>query len=81
MAFASSPTRLFVPLRRWLPSSMRSIAAHYLLDQGRLLERPVVRFDEQGRVLGVEQWQSLDSLPSTEFYAGALCAGDRKSVV
>lgn len=75
MAFASSPIHLFVPLRGWLPSSMRSIAAHYLLDQGRLLERPVVRFDEQGRVLGVEQWQSLDSLPSTEFYAGALCAG------
>ena len=54
---------------------MRSIAAHYLLDRGQVVERPVVRFDEQGRVQSVEQWQSLDSLPSTEFYAGALCAG------
>ena len=54
---------------------MRSIAAHYLLDRGQVVERPVVRFDEQGRVQSVEQWQSLDFMPSTEFYAGALCAG------
>lgn len=54
---------------------MRSIAAHYLIGEGGIVERPVVRFDEQGRVLSVEQWHHLDRLAATEFYAGALCAG------
>lgn len=39
------------------------------------MPRPVVTFDNEGCVVNVEQWQRLDSLAATEFYAGALCAG------
>ena len=39
------------------------------------MPRPVVTVDDAGCVLSVEQWQQLDSLAATEFYAGALCAG------
>ena len=54
---------------------MRRIASHYLIDSGHITPRPVVTLDDQGRILCVEQWQQLDSLATTEFYAGALCAG------
>ncbi|MBQ7964365.1 MAG: cytosine deaminase, partial [Alistipes sp.] len=54
---------------------MRRIAAHYLVDRGKVMPRPVVTVDDAGCVLSVEQWQQLDSLAATEFYAGALCAG------
>ncbi len=39
------------------------------------MPRPVVTVDDAGCILSVEQWQQLDSLAATEFYAGALCAG------
>lgn len=54
---------------------MRCIASHYLLDRGQILARPLLTVDDRGRILAVEQWESLDRLHSTEFYAGALCAG------
>ncbi len=54
---------------------MRRIAAHYLIDRGEVMPRPVVTLDDGGRILRVEQWCQLDSLAHTEFYAGALCAG------
>ncbi|MBR0332134.1 MAG: cytosine deaminase, partial [Alistipes sp.] len=54
---------------------MRCIASHYLLDRGHILARPLLKLDDGGRILAVEQWESLDRLHSTEFYAGALCAG------
>ena len=54
---------------------MRRIASHYLIDSGHITPRPVVTLDDQGRILCVEQWQQLDNLATTEFYAGALCAG------
>ena len=54
---------------------MRHIASHYLLDCGQIIKHPLVTLDEQGRVVAVEQWERLDSVASTEFYGGALCAG------
>ena len=54
---------------------MRRIASHYLLDCGQIIKHPLVTLDEQGRVVAVEQWERLDSVASTEFYGGALCAG------
>ena len=54
---------------------MRRIASHYLIDSGHITPRPVVTLDDEGRIVAVEQWQQLDSLAATEFYAGALCAG------
>ena len=54
---------------------MRCIASHYLLDRGQILARPLLKLDDRGCILAVEQWESLDRLHSTEFYAGALCAG------
>ena len=54
---------------------MRRIAAHYLIDRGQIIPRPVVECDDEGRITRVEQWERLDTMPSTEFYAGALSAG------
>ena len=54
---------------------MRRIAAHYMVDGGHVVPHPVVTLDDEGRITAVEQWQQLDSLSSTEFYAGVLCAG------
>ena len=54
---------------------MRRIASHYLIDGGNITPRPVATLDDDGRIICVEQWQQLDSLATTEFYAGALCAG------
>lgn len=54
---------------------MRRLASHLLLDGGRAVPRPVVTVDDTGRVVAVEQWERLDGDASTEFYAGALCAG------
>lgn len=54
---------------------MRRIAAHYLFSQGECIPRPIVECDSAGRILKVGRWQRLDTLPETEFYAGALCAG------
>ena len=54
---------------------MRRIAAHYLIDRGQVIPRPVVECDDEGRITRVEQWERLDAMPSTEFYAGALTAG------
>lgn len=54
---------------------MRRIASHLLLDGGRVVPRPAVTVDDAGRVVAVEQWERLDGDASTEFYAGALCAG------
>ena len=54
---------------------MRRIAAHFLVDCGRVVPHPVVTLDDEGRIVSLEQWQQLDSLSSTEFYAGVLCAG------
>lgn len=55
--------------------TLRHIAAHYLINRGEILSRPLIIVDHQGEILGVEQWESLDAKPHTEFFAGALCAG------
>ena len=54
---------------------MRRIAAHYLISRGEILPRPIVECDPSGRILKVGQWERLDNIPSTEFYAGALTSG------
>lgn len=54
---------------------MRRIAAHYLIDRGRITPRPVVECDDEGRIVSVGEWERLDNMPQTEFYAGALTAG------
>lgn len=54
---------------------MRRIAAHYLIDRGRITPRPLVECDDEGRIVRVGQWERLDNIPQTEFYAGALTAG------
>ena len=56
-------------------SNLRHIAAHYLIDRGEEIPRPVISLDADGRVVRVEQWERLDAMPHTEFFAGALCAG------
>lgn len=54
---------------------MRRIAAHYLINRGEITARPVITLDDEGCITSIDKWQRLDSLPETEFYAGALCAG------
>lgn len=54
---------------------MRRIATHYLIDRSRVIARPLIELDDSGRVLSVGEWERLDNIPSTEFYAGALTAG------
>lgn len=54
---------------------MRHIAAHYLIDRSHITERPVISLDDSGRIVRVEQWERLDTMPNTEFYSGALSAG------
>ena len=54
---------------------MRTIAAHYLIDRGQIMPRPVIEFDDDGRIVRVAQWERLDTMPCTEFYSGALSAG------
>ena len=54
---------------------MRRIAAHYLFSQGEVITRPVVECDPEGRITSITQWDRLDTLANTEFYAGALTAG------
>ena len=54
---------------------MRRIAAHHLIDRGQIIPRPIVECDDEGCITRVEQWERLDTMPSTEFYAGALSAG------
>ena len=54
---------------------MRRIASHLLFDRGKAIPRPVVTVDDTGLIVSVGQWEQLDGDASTEFYAGALCAG------
>ena len=54
---------------------MRRIAAHYLIDRSQVIPRPIIELDDEGRVVSVGEWERLDNIPSTEFYAGALSAG------
>lgn len=54
---------------------MRRIAAHYLIDRSQLIARPLIELDDQGSVVSVGEWERLDNIPMTEFYAGALSAG------
>ena len=54
---------------------MRRIAAHYLIDRSQLIARPLIELDDQGCVVSVGEWERLDNIPMTEFYAGALSAG------
>lgn len=56
-------------------TALRYIAAHYLVDRGEIVPRPVVAVDAAGCVVEVGQWEELDTMPHTEFYAGVLCAG------
>lgn len=56
-------------------ANLRHIASHYLLNKGTIIERPLLTIDSEGRTVQIEQWERLDTLASTEFYAGALCAG------
>lgn len=55
--------------------AIRHIAAHYLISRDEVIRRPVVSVDETGCVVSVSRWEALDAMPSTEFYAGVLCAG------
>ena len=54
---------------------MRRIAAHWLIDRGQVMQRPVVSIADDGQIVAIEQWESLDKMAHTEFYAGALTAG------
>ncbi|MBR3703636.1 MAG: amidohydrolase family protein [Alistipes sp.] len=54
---------------------MRRIAAHYLIDRGRITPRPLVECDDEGCIVRIGQWERLDNIPQAEFYAGALTAG------
>ena len=54
---------------------MRRIAAHYLIDRGRITPHPLVECDDEGRIVRIGQWERLDNIPQAEFYAGALTAG------
>lgn len=54
---------------------MRRIAAHYLISHGEIIPRPFITLDDQGCITSIDEWQRLDTLAQTEFYAGALCAG------
>ncbi len=54
---------------------MRCIAAHYLIDRGRITPHPLVECDDEGRIVRIGQWERLDNIPQAEFYAGALTAG------
>ena len=54
---------------------MRRIAAHWLLNDGEVTPSPLITLDDEGRIAAIEQWQSLDNVAHTEFYAGALTAG------
>ena len=54
---------------------MRRIAAHYLIRRGEITARPVITLDDEGCITSIDEWERLDTLAQTEFYAGALCAG------
>lgn len=54
---------------------MRRIAAHWLIDRGHVVPRPVVTVGDGGLIVSVGEWDRLDGEASTEFHAGALCAG------
>ena len=54
---------------------MRRIAAHYLIDRGRITPHPLVECDDEGCIVRIGQWERLDNIPQAEFYAGALTAG------
>ena len=54
---------------------MRRIAAHYLISRGEVMPRPVVECDSEGRITKISQWERLDNIAGTEFYAGAITPG------
>ena len=54
---------------------MRRIAAHWLLNDGQVMRSPLITLDSEERIVAVEEWERLDNLAHTEFYAGALVAG------
>ena len=54
---------------------MRRIAAHWLLNDGQVMRSPLITLDSEGRIVAIEEWERLDNLAHTEFYAGALVAG------
>lgn len=54
---------------------MRRIAAHWLLSDGQVIPSPLISLDSDGRIVAIEEWERLDNLAHTEFYAGALVAG------
>ena len=54
---------------------MRRIAAHWLLNDGQVIPSPLITLDSEGRIVAIEEWERLDNLAHTEFYAGALVAG------
>lgn len=54
---------------------MRRIAAHWLLNDGQVIPSPLITLDSEGRIVAIEEWERLDNLAHTEFYAGALVPG------
>ncbi len=54
---------------------MRRIAAHYLISRAEIIPRPIVELDDEGFIVSISEWERLDNIPMTEFYAGALTAG------
>ena len=54
---------------------MRRIAAHWLLNDGQVMRSPLITLDSEERIVAIEEWERLDNLAHTEFYAGALVAG------
>lgn len=51
---------------------MRRIAAHYLISEGEVMLRPVVTLSDEGFITEIAQWDHLDGMAHTEFYAGAI---------
>ena len=54
---------------------MRRIATHWLLNDGQVMRSPLITLDCEDRIVAIEEWERLDNLAHTEFYAGALVAG------
>lgn len=57
------------------PHPPRRIAAHKLFIDGRLIDRPWVEVDDQGRITARGQWNDLDRMPCTQFFGGILLPG------
>ncbi|MFI3282334.1 MAG: amidohydrolase family protein [Rikenellaceae bacterium] len=53
----------------------RRIASNLMLLDGEFIPRPLIEISDQGEVLCVEQYENVDRLENTEFYAGIMTPG------